>query len=105
MFHRRTPIYVAFDVLYAEDKDLREMPLRLRKSTLKRLLRGRDDLVVMDGVAGEGSRLFQLVCELDLEGIVAKRLSDPYGSDTKWFKVLNRAYSQKISRAELFAQR
>jgi hypothetical protein len=45
--------------LYAEGTDLRAMPIRWRKLILKRRLRGRDDLVVMDGVAGEGSRLFQ----------------------------------------------
>jgi bifunctional non-homologous end joining protein LigD len=105
MFRRRAPVFVAFDVLFAEGKDLRAMPLRWRKSILKRLLRGRGDLIVMVGAAGEGSRLFQLVCELDLEGIVAKRMFDPYGPETKWFKVLNRAYSQKEGRAELFARR
>jgi ATP-dependent DNA ligase len=81
---------------------LRTRPLRERKAVLKQLLRGWHDLVVMDGIAGEGSLLFQKVCELDLEGIVAKRMSDPYGPDTKWFKVLNRSYSQKEERAELF---
>jgi hypothetical protein len=30
----------------------------------------------------------------DLEGIVAKRKSDPYRRGVKWWKVLNRAYSQ-----------
>src|SRR5438105_595730 len=44
---------------------------------------------------------FQQVCELDLEGVVAKRLPDPYGSDPTWLKVLNRSYSQKEGRAEL----
>jgi bifunctional non-homologous end joining protein LigD len=104
MFRRRAPVYVAFDVLFAEGKDLREMPLRWRKSVLKRLLCGRRDLVVMDGITGEGSQLFQLVCEQDLEGIVAKRLADPYEPETQWFKVLNRGYSQKERRAELFAR-
>ena len=38
-----------------------------------------------------------------LEGIVAKRLADPYapGRPT-WGKILNRAYSQKDGRSELF---
>jgi ATP-dependent DNA ligase len=46
--------------------------------------------------------LYRKVCEFDLDGIVAKRMSDPYGADTKWFKIPNRSYSQKIGRAELF---
>jgi bifunctional non-homologous end joining protein LigD len=84
MFHRRPRVYVAFNVLVAEGKDLRELALRGRKSVLKRLLGPRHDLIVVDGMAGEGRRLFQLVCEQDLEGIVAKRLADPYGPDTRW---------------------
>ena len=56
----------------------------------------------MDGIPGEGSRLFQVVCELDLEGILAKRMSDRYCPETKWFKIPNRSYSQKVGRAELF---
>ena len=51
-----------------------------------------------------GKALYREVCRLDLEGIVAKRLADPYGPDTKWFKVLNREYSQKEGRADLFAR-
>jgi hypothetical protein len=43
------------------------------------------------------------VCDLDLEGIVAKRLRDPYWPRrTAWWKILNRNYSQKKGRAELF---
>ena len=68
---------------------------------LNRLLRGREDLVVVDGITSNGVALYRKVCELDLEGIVAKRLTDPYGPETKWFKVLNRG-SQKEHRAELF---
>jgi bifunctional non-homologous end joining protein LigD len=102
MFGRRAPVYVAFDVLYAHGENLRAMPLRARNEVLKKLLRRRHDLVVMEGIAGEGSRLFHKVCELDLEGIVAKRMSDPYPLETKWFKIPNRSYSQKIGRADLF---
>jgi ATP-dependent DNA ligase len=40
---------------------------------------------------------------MDLEGIVAKRLADPYAPGrTPWFKILNRSYSQKEGRSELF---
>ena len=40
---------------------------------------------------------------MDLEGIVAKRLDDPYApSRTIWFKILNRSYSQKEGWSELF---
>ena len=54
---------------------------------------------------GEGRPLFNAVCKLDLEGIVAKRLEDPYSPKTKWWKILNPNYSQKMDRAELFGRR
>jgi hypothetical protein len=39
---------------------------------------------------GCGKSLFRAVCDLDLEGIIAKRLEDPYDAErTKWWKVLN----------------
>jgi ATP-dependent DNA ligase len=38
----------------------------------------------------------------DLEGIVAKRLADPYGPRTRWLKIKNPGYSQAEGRAELF---
>jgi ATP-dependent DNA ligase len=57
MFRRRQPVYVAFDVLFADGNDLRPLPLATRKTVLKDRLRGRDDLVVVDGIAGEGAPL------------------------------------------------
>ena len=42
---------------------------------------------------------------LDLEGIVAKRLEDPYGPKTRWYKILNPSYSENVDRVELFERR
>ena len=39
--------------------------------------------------------------EHDLEGIVAKRKSDPYRRGVHWWKIKNRAYSQAEGRHEL----
>ena len=49
--------------------------------------------------------LFQRVCELDLEGIVAKEKSARYLTEREhstWCKLLNREYSQRDGREELF---
>jgi hypothetical protein len=46
--------------------------------------------------------LFELMRSHDLEGIVAKRLADPYEPRTRWFKIKNPDYSQKEGRGELF---
>ena len=48
------------------------------------------------------ARLFQIACEHDLEGIVAKHKNDTYKPGTKWLKIRNQQYSQWAGRDELF---
>jgi ATP-dependent DNA ligase len=56
-----------------------------------------------DHVEQHGTALFQRVCEMDIEGIVAKHSLAPYTTDrTTWFKIKNRNYSQMQGREELF---
>ena len=43
-----------------------------------------------------------MIREHDLEGIVAKRLADPYGGRVRWLKIKNPDYSQKEGRGDLF---
>jgi ATP-dependent DNA ligase len=45
-------------------------------------------------VEGRGKALMAAVEEHDLEGIVAKRKSDPYRRGVHWWKIKNQAYSQ-----------
>ena len=77
-----------------------------RKQELRRLLaRACAPLKYTEYIEGCGTALFQRVCELDLEGIVAKQKSAPYVTEREqstWFKILNREYSQKDGREELF---
>jgi ATP-dependent DNA ligase len=47
-------------------------------------------------------RLFELVKEKDLEGLVAKRKDGKYRPETRWYKLLNPAYTQKLGRLEYF---
>jgi len=46
--------------------------------------------------------LFELIRAHDLEGIVAKRLGDPYDPRVRWLKIKKRYYSQKEGRGDLF---
>jgi ATP-dependent DNA ligase len=55
-----------------------------------------------DHIEREGIALFKRVCEMDLEDIVATHSFGPYASETKWFKIKNRSYSQMQGREELF---
>ncbi len=60
----------------------------------------------MDHIAKRGRQFFERVCELDLEGIVAKRKNSPYQGTEKpsacWIKVKNPNYSQAEGREKLF---
>jgi ATP-dependent DNA ligase len=50
-----------------------------------------------------GSGLFRVICERDMEGVVAKQASDrPTPDATTWVKIKNRRYSQAIGREDFF---
>jgi len=105
MFGRREPSYVPFDVLVADGENVTALPLKDRKALLTQIVR-RYRLQKLDWVIGEGKAAFQTVCDLDLEGIVAKRMTDAYEpGKTRWWKIPNRSYSQKEGRAESFERR
>jgi bifunctional non-homologous end joining protein LigD len=102
------PCFFAFDLLTCDGKDLRTERLTDRKQELRRLVAKTAPpfpLRYTDHVDGSGTALFERVCELDLEGIVAKQKSAPYVTEREqstWFKILNREYSQKDGREDLF---
>jgi bifunctional non-homologous end joining protein LigD len=106
LFRRGTPLFCAFDLLHLDGKDLRSLPLIERKRTLRKIVpQGSVSLLYVDHVEGEGERMFQLACERDLEGIVAKHCQSRYvveNGNPGWIKIKNRRYSQVIGRDELF---
>jgi bifunctional non-homologous end joining protein LigD len=104
LFHRGEPRFIAFDLLWCDGEDLRNLPLCHRKQRLRSVipLRG-ERLLFCDHVEHDGEGLFNLACESDLEGIVAKRKFDPYlEPHARWLKIRNQHYSQWIGREELF---
>ena len=59
----------------------------------------------MEHVAS-GTDLFRAICELDMEGIVAKQAEGLYMPErTSWVKIKNRAYSQAVGRSDFFDRR
>lgn len=91
--------YAPFDLLWLNGKDLRELPLAQRLARLERLVPVTTaTLLRVLSFAEQGCALFEAACGLDLEGIVAKRRSDPYGPRTTWFKIKHRAYGQAEGR-------
>lgn len=122
--HARMPAYVAFDMLWADGADLRSLPLSERRQRLHAVLPKGSAIVPSAAwgdpgsarrtasrsaivsealsVVGRGRELFELMRAHDLEGIVAKRLDDPYDPRVRWFKIKNPDYSQKEGRGDLF---
>jgi bifunctional non-homologous end joining protein LigD len=90
-------------------EDLRSRPLLERKGRLLDVMnRVQSRVRYVDHIRSDGIRFFELACERDLEGIVAKYARGTYRSDdyaTSWIKVKNPRYSQAEGRAELFDQR
>ena len=107
LFRRGILYFYAFDLLSLNGEDLRALPLIERKAQLRKLIRrGRSHLLFVDHIEHKGCEFFRRICELDLEGIVAKRASSSYRITEQpsrdWIKIKNPTYSQKEGRAELF---
>jgi bifunctional non-homologous end joining protein LigD len=96
--------FCAFDLLFLDGRDLRARPLLERKRMLRKIVR--PPLLYVDHVAGEGVELFRMVCDRDLEGIVAKLAAGSYDStNSSWVKIKNPFYSQAAGRREFFDRR
>jgi bifunctional non-homologous end joining protein LigD len=104
---RAEPQFFAFDCLWLEGRDLRELPLIERKRILKRIVpKAPSRLHLVSHAERNGTGLFEAVCGMDLEGLVAKWRHGPYLQDgrTSWAKIKNPNYSQAEGRRELFAK-
>ena len=82
-------VYYAFDLLYADGYDLREVTLAERKAALRALLpRGDGAVRLSEDFDTEGEIVLENACRLSLEGIVSKRADAPYrsGRNRDWIK-------------------
>ena len=76
---KKSPLtYVAFDLLYADGRDLRKMPLEERKALLERTIADTQLVLYSKHVAGKGCALFEQAQSRKLEGIIGKRRDSPY---------------------------
>ena len=101
LFRRRQCVFIAFDLLYLNGKDLRTLPLIERKAMLKKLLRRkRSRILYLDHVERDGRLLFEQIVKMDLEGIVAKRTDSQYRTTDRpspyWIKIKNPNYSVSV---------
>lgn len=81
-------VYFAFDIIYCDGHDLRNVPLIKRKEFLKQVLRAGAVVRYSDHQIGKGQELFELAVKRELEGIVGKQVSGTYpaGRTTAWLK-------------------
>ena len=70
--------FAAFDLLYADGKDLRKEPLDERKALLERVIADDDLVMYSKHVEGKGRALFAQAQRNQLEGIIGKRLDSAY---------------------------
>jgi bifunctional non-homologous end joining protein LigD len=86
----RAPLtFVAFDLLYADGRDLRALPLEERKAKLEKLIVPHHDVMYSKHIVGRGKEFFELAQHESLEGIIAKRRDSPYrmARSRDWFKM------------------
>ncbi len=75
---RNALTFAAFDLLYADGKDLRKTPLEDRKDLLERAIADEDLVMYSKHVIGNGCALFAQAEKQELEGIIGKRRDSHY---------------------------
>jgi bifunctional non-homologous end joining protein LigD len=70
--------FYAYDLLYCDGYDLRDVALETRKNLLREFLRPSDAIRYSDHVIETGVELYEIARERHLEGIIAKRRDSRY---------------------------
>jgi bifunctional non-homologous end joining protein LigD len=97
--------FAAFDLPWL-DADLRPLPLARRRELLGSLLpRDTGPLFKIFSLEEHGRALFAAARRMDLDGIVARRLSDPYGREIVWYTIPNPSAGQGDLTPSPFARR
>ncbi len=106
LYRRGDPYFYAFDILWLNGRDLRDLPLIERKQILREVVPSAPSRVLYrDHIEEHGPQIFDFACQNDLEGVVAKWKFGSYlpnSNATTWIKIKNPAYSQMEGRAEQF---
>jgi bifunctional non-homologous end joining protein LigD len=82
-------VYYAFDILHLGTSDLRACTLLDRKRVLHALLDGvKGPIKYSEHLEDDGPHVLAHACEMELEGVVSKRVDGPYqsGRTTYWSK-------------------
>jgi bifunctional non-homologous end joining protein LigD len=89
---RSAVTFIAFDLLYADGRDLRAQPLEERKRLLESLIVDGHGVMFSKHVVGTGKALYAAAEQRGLEGIVGKVRTSPYRStrSREWVKIKTR---------------
>jgi DNA ligase D-like protein (predicted ligase) len=81
--------YVVFDVLVADGRDVRGLPLEERRAVLEGVLRWTDPVRLSEQATGDGAELLAEACREGWEGLIAKRRGSRYVSSRSrdWLKL------------------
>ncbi|RXT03581.1 RNA ligase family protein [Ammoniphilus sp. CFH 90114] len=86
--------FVAYDILYLNNKDITKLPLKERLDILYDTVHLSKEISASESYQN-GDELFHLISQMGLEGIVSKRKDSLYHLDTRsshWLKVKNYQY-------------
>lgn len=106
--HRRRPsghAMWAFDLLAINGRDLRELPYSTCRNRLERLIEP-DRTIRLSARFDDGEALLGACAQYALEGVIAKRVADPYksGKSRSWVKVKTKTWLElNRERHRLFA--
>jgi len=87
--HHWVPVWLyVFDLVWVSGYDVRELPLRVRKSLLRATLRFDRPVRFTAHRNREGEAYFEEACRRGWEGLIAKRIDSPYrpGRSRDWLK-------------------
>jgi bifunctional non-homologous end joining protein LigD len=91
-------VYVVFDLLYADGRDLRDLPLEERKRRLEEAIVPDRGVMYSKHVETHGKQLFALAEQRGLEGIVGKVRTSKYRSirSREWVKIKAKARQEFV---------
>ncbi len=86
---RAEAVYVVFDCLYRDGKDLRREPLSTRRAVMESSIGSSNTLLPSRRLAGNGLKAFRIARRQGYEGLVAKDLACAYvgARSPRWLKV------------------
>jgi bifunctional non-homologous end joining protein LigD len=89
------PVFMAFDLLHHDRRELTGRPLRERRARLEHVVAESDLVLPVRRLAADGLQAWAQVIERDYEGLVAKDEASLYeaGPTRRWLKVKQKGWT------------